>query len=325
MGGIILRKFVLIFALMFFISGCAHSIEGKILDNIFKPPSREEIEKAYATFPKNFSCNRFNIEKKKVIKEKIEVWNISYVSDGLKIYGMLFKPLDSEKHPLIILGHYGIEGISKNIKTWGIRLAEAGYIVLSSEYRGEGGSEGNIEVARGEVSDVLNLTECGKTLDFVYRDRIGMVGFSHGAWITMLAAEIGDLDVAVIFYGPSDMFSSDMRDVLSGKMIIGSVGEKLLANLQNLPSERLRLELLLRSPIYFVDYLRCPLLLIHDTDDMIISVKQAYTMEKALKEARKIYGIKIYRGEFHGFNFTNTKNATDSWSTMMAFLKKYLD
>jgi hypothetical protein len=71
---------------------------------------------------------------------------ISYRSGNLAIRGFIVEPKAPGPHPVIIFNHGGVMQwgriILPEIMEFN-RLAERGYIVLASAYRGEGGSEGS--------------------------------------------------------------------------------------------------------------------------------------------------------------------------------------
>ena len=62
---------------------------------------------------------------------------------------------------------------------------------MSSEYRGEGGSEGRKEVCLGEVDDVLQMLAIADVQPYVKPDRVLMWGGSHGGCVTLRAIERG--------------------------------------------------------------------------------------------------------------------------------------
>jgi len=139
---------------------------------------------------KNYECSGFSINEVLVDNVTLTVSEIRYQSEGLTIQGVLAEPKQGGKRPLLLYNHGGKTGLQS--LDWINMLAQNGYVVLASEFRGEGGSEGEIEVVLGETTDALNLLECGKQLDSVDESSLGVIGFSHGGGITVQAMELSD-------------------------------------------------------------------------------------------------------------------------------------
>jgi dipeptidyl aminopeptidase/acylaminoacyl peptidase len=114
--------------------------------------------------------------------------DVSYPSDDLTVRGFLFLPAGSGRHPAVVFNHGGVSGVSGDMKRRSRNLAELGYVVLAPAYRGEGGSEGVVEVARGEVDDVLAGARVLAGHERVDPARMAVTGSSHGALISILAA-----------------------------------------------------------------------------------------------------------------------------------------
>jgi hypothetical protein len=168
-------------------------------------------------------------------------WQIgNYLSDGLRIYGLLCKPASAGPHPVAILNH-GLEWKTVNgtlvfpaIQAYGLTgcttMAANGWLTAISTYRGEfisetvpgpvlprvlgprraervftATSEGHLELCLGEVDDVLNLLSAVRALPDADAHRVLMWGHSHGSCITERAIERGaPVQIAVSIDGPTD-------------------------------------------------------------------------------------------------------------------------
>lgn len=137
---------------------------------------------------------------------------VSYQSEGYKIYGLLAEPLGDPPPggwPVIIFNHGYVPPRYYNaIDRYGYYigvLASSGYIVLSSDYRGHGYSEG---VALGGyitpnyTVDVLNALTAVKGYEKADPERIGMWGHSMGGLVTLRSMVISqEIDAGVIWGG----------------------------------------------------------------------------------------------------------------------------
>jgi dienelactone hydrolase len=135
-----------------------------------------------------------------VVAEKV-----SYRSQGLRIYALHCRPKAAGKYKAYIFNHGGVGGLGGFTATQCAQAVKNGYVVLMSSYRGEDGSDGNIEVCLGEVDDVLALIDIAKALPYVDPQKIVMEGASHGGCITTRAVQRGaPVKAAADVFGPKD-------------------------------------------------------------------------------------------------------------------------
>lgn len=137
---------------------------------------------------------------------------VSYQSEGNKIYALLTIPSGERPPtgwPVIIFNHGYIPPsqyrTTERYVAYVDTFARHGYIVLRSDYRGHGDSEGQPSGAYGSPGytiDVLNAVASVKTLSDADPSRIGMWGHSMGGNITMRAMVISqDIKAGVIWGG----------------------------------------------------------------------------------------------------------------------------
>lgn len=255
----------------------------------------------------------------------------SYRSDGLKVHGELYLPKGKQRLPLIIFNHDGIHGISKEHRLSSIRLAKAGYVVFSPSYRGEDGSQGVIEIAKGEVNDVLNALPLLEKHPRVDKSKIALVGASHGALISFLAASRQDRFKAIVSaYGVTDIYK--WYEYLKKSGQLGR--DPITIRTYGLGPEKRPESFRIRNAVSIVDKINCPVLLLQGSLDKIVPEDQAHLMERALKKAGKSVTTKIYPDALHGFlvyapylsNVTiqEKRQTEQAWATLLKFLKEKL-
>jgi dienelactone hydrolase len=135
------------------------------------------------------------------------VQRFAYVSTGgLKIRAEVCRPQGAGPHPTLVWNHGGFQGLGGSDRDLCVNAAKnAGWATFMSEYRGEGGSEGAIEVCLGEADDVLALVGCAADQPDVDAGRMLMAGGSHGGCITLRALGKGaPVAAAVDIFGPTD-------------------------------------------------------------------------------------------------------------------------
>ena len=130
-------------------------------------------------------------------KGVIDFKKVTYRSSvgDMDIPAYLFQPLQkrgAKGHAAMIWVHGGVHG------NWGITMfpfvkeaVERGYVVIAPDYRGSTGyGEAHhqaIDYGGYEVDDTMSAAQYLKTLPHVDPDRVGMMGWSHGGYITLLS------------------------------------------------------------------------------------------------------------------------------------------
>lgn len=136
---------------------------------------------------------------------------VSYQSEGNKIYALLTIPQGERPPtgwPVIIFNHGYIPPAqyrtTERYVAYVDGFARHGYIVLRSDYRGHGFSEGEAEGAYGSPAytvDVLNAVSSIKMYPDADPNRIGMWGHSMGGYITLRSMVISDDIKAGVIWG----------------------------------------------------------------------------------------------------------------------------
>jgi len=131
---------------------------------------------------------------------------VSYMSDGLRIAGMMTIPdaPATGPRPAILILH-GFGGHKNGVQQqWSHRFfSDLGYVTLRIDFRGCGDSEGKrgAILPHGQVSDVINGVEFLRGRPEVDPSRIAVSGTSYGATVAVYAAGICPKISAVIAQG----------------------------------------------------------------------------------------------------------------------------
>ncbi len=244
------------------------------------------------------------VELKKQFKylDSIEIYSITYLSDGLKIKGLLVKPKkQKKKYPCIIYNRggnreLGVLKIAHGVTILG-QIAKEGYVVIASQYRGNGGSEGQEEFGGQDVNDVLILTDVLKEIEEADTAKIGMYGWSRGGMMTYIAlTKTEDIKAAVVGGAVSDNFKS-IKD--RPKMESGVYSE-LIPNY----AENKAVELEKRSAIKWVDKFpkNVPILMLHGNSDWRVKPEQSLHLALKFEENRIPYRLIMFEGGDHGIS-----------------------
>src|SRR6187402_2564727 len=227
-----------------------------------------------------------------VTKGVVDFSKVKYRSSvgDMDLPAYLFQPLQkrgAKGHAALVWVHGGVHG------DWAITMwpfvkeaLDRGYVVICPDYRGSTGygREHYMKIDYGgyEVDDAMSAVEFLKTLPHVDQDRLGVMGWSHGGYITLFSVfrdvtpfkaaaaivPVTNLVFRLSYKGPSyqESFSTQER-------------------IQGLPFEK-RDEYIKRSPLYHVDKLKVPLLVHVATNDEDVNFVEDQQMVDALRSRK---------------------------------------
>ncbi|MED3764858.1 prolyl oligopeptidase family serine peptidase [Ureibacillus sp. FSL K6-8385] len=207
----------------------------------------------------------------------VELDEIVYWSDGLRVKGLLARPIEKGIYEAMLYLRGGLQSVGMVRPARIAQFASNGFIVFAPYYRGNRGGEGRDEFGGDDRLDALHGIEVLKAMSGV--DSVHLFGFSRGGLMALWTAILSkDIRSVVTWSGVSDLSELyqervDLRRTL--KRLIGGSPSKL----PEIYAER--------SPIFEVDRIQAPVLIIHGTKDENVSIEQSYRLERALKEAGK--------------------------------------
>jgi dipeptidyl aminopeptidase/acylaminoacyl peptidase len=249
----------------------------------------------------------------------------------VKFWLYIFAPhnLDhSKKYPLLILPHGGVHANFDTYYTHIIReLMAQGYVVAAPEYRGSTGygkgfyekiDYGGLEIEDNHASRDYMI----ENYDYVDKNRVGIIGWSHGGLIALMDIFEHPDDYQVAFAGVpvSDLiarmgyYDDEYRNEFSAPFHIGKTANE---NVQ---------EYRKRSPVTHVEKLRTPLLIHTNTNDDDVNVLEVEHLIDALKAAGKKFEYEIFKDApgGHSFDRIDTKLAKETRIKIYKFIANYL-
>ena len=225
-------------------------------------------------------------------KGVVDFTKVKYPSSvgDLDVPAYLFQPLKKrgpKGHAALVWVHGGVHG-DWSITMWPFvkEAVDRGYVVICPEYRGSTGYGRDhymkIDYGGYEVDDSMSAVEFLKTLPHVDQDRLGIMGWSHGGYITLFSVfrdttpfkaaaaivPVTNLVFRLSYKGPGYQrnFSTQER-------------------LQGLPFEK-QDEYIKRSPLYHVDKLKTPLLVHVATNDTDVDYVEDQQIVDALRSRK---------------------------------------
>ncbi len=292
-----LMKYIKIFALILIFANCKAQETKLLLSQKLISLSQTPI---YAKLTEEIDGQ---IEFKKQFRylDSIDIYSITYLSDGLKIKGLLVSPNKKGKYPCIIYNRggnrdFGSLKIAHGAITLG-QIAKEGYVVIASQYRGNGGSEGQEEFGGKDVNDIIILPEVLKEVEVADTNRIGMYGWSRGGMMTYLAlTKTNEIKAAVVGGAISDNFASieDRPEMETGVL------SELIPNY----AEKKVIELEKRSAIKWADKFskNVPILILHGTSDWRVKPEQSLKLALEFEKYRIPYRLIMFEGGDHGIS-----------------------
>jgi len=245
-------------------------------------------------------------------------------SDGVTIPGWYQPPRGGGKPALIVDIHGGPHGPYSAFgfnTTWHI-LNEMGYAVYAPNFRGSGGYGPNFEQAGyGEwgtrmIDDMYEGVQALIADGRVDPDRVCVYGGSYGGYASAqsLVRHNNFYRCGVIVAGIFDMKTQISRTDTGGWY----AGDKFMAKVIGDDEEALRAI----SPIYHLDEINAPMLILHGEEDERTPFKGAKEFVDALKKTDNEFDYHWYKKEGHGNR--KLENRIDEWRRVEAFLNKTL-
>ena len=276
---------------------------------------------------------------------KMSFKKITYQSaiDGMTIPAYLFEPLaprGPRQHAAMVWIHGGVHGDwTANYLPFVLEAVEKGYVVIAPEYRGSTGyGEAHyraIDYGGKEVDDVLSAYDVLATLPHVDPDRVGLMGWSHGGFITahLLFRANTPFKAGAAIVPVTNLF---FRLSYKGP----SYQRSFATHINGLPFEQ-REEYIKRSPVFHVDNLQTPLLVHAATNDEDVNWVEAQQMIDALRARKphlaetKVYVDPTPGPTSRGHTFSRRVSTTtwlredspeqiDSWNLTWAFFDRHL-
>jgi uncharacterized protein len=264
----------------------------------------------------------------------------SYLSDGLKIYGLLTVP-DGQKPvngwPVIIFNHGYIPPdtykTTERYVAYVDAFASDGYIVFKSDYRGNGNSEGQPEGAYyspAYATDVLNALSSLKKYKEANPDKIGMWGHSMGGNITLrdLVVDTKDIKAAVIWGGVvgsyDDLMNNWQRKVSyqppARELALRNNYRQQLTKTYGTPQTNPSFWNSI-DPTFFLSDITAPIQLHTGGSDEEVPVTFSTVLKEKLEKAGKTVEYYNYPGGDHNISSPNFEVAMQR---SIAFFDKYL-
>jgi dipeptidyl aminopeptidase/acylaminoacyl peptidase len=243
----------------------------------------------------------------------------SYQSEDLKIYTLLTVPMGKKPEtgwPVVVFNHGYIPPAQYRTTERYVAYVDAfarnGYIVLKSDYRGHGSSEGEAQGGYGSPDytvDVLNAVTAIKNYPDADPDRIGMWGHSMGGSVTLRSMVITkDIKAGVIWAGVvasyPDLLARWRRPGAAVSTSIPSRARRWrneLIEKYGTPEENPEFWSSI-SPNTYLEDLSGPVQLHHGTADASVPIAFSATLYEQIQAAGGTVAYYAYQGDNHNLS-----------------------
>jgi uncharacterized protein len=260
----------------------------------------------------------------------------SYLSEGLKIYGLLTIPygeMPPEGWPAIVFNHGYIPPAQYRTTERYIAyvdwLARSGFIVFRIDYRGHDRSEGSPTGAYGDTGytvDVLNAVSALQQFPLVNPEKIGMWGHSMGGYLTLRSMVISpDIKAGVIWAGVvvsyPDLLTRWRRGPTPTPGATGSRGWRgNWIEQYGTPDENPQFWDSISSNSYLGD-LSGPVQLHHGTADDSVPLVFSEILSQEIQQVGKPVELYIYEGDDHNLSSSFSQAMTRTLQFFETHLK----
>ena len=178
-------------------------------------------------------------------------------------------------------------------------MVNQGYMVIAPNYRGSTGygkefQQANLfDMGGGDLQDVIAAAEWIKQTGYLDPKKIALMGGSYGGYMTMMGVtKAPDVWAAGVPIVPFVNYFTEIanEDPVLREMDLATMGDP----------EKNKDLFRDRSPIFFIDQIKAPLLLLAGGNDPRCPKEEAQQVVEAVKKRGGIAEYKVYEDEGHG-------------------------
>jgi dipeptidyl aminopeptidase/acylaminoacyl peptidase len=250
--------------------------------------------------------------------------------DGAPLRGALLLPANyqqGQKCPLIV-DVYGGDSLSAAVYRFGLAgsgafnlqlLATRGYAVLVPDAPLQHGTP-MLDLLKTVIPGVDRVVD----LAIADPDRLGVTGLSYGGYSTLaLIVQTGRFKAAVDRAGPADLMSNYGVMGKDGSSSAVAWSETGQGRMMGTPWE-FRDRYIQNSPIFYLDHVQTPLLIIQGDLDTAVTYQQSEEVFVGLRRLGKEVVYAKYAGEGHSEYTWSSANVIDYWTRVIDWFDGHL-
>jgi dipeptidyl aminopeptidase/acylaminoacyl peptidase len=200
-------------------------------------------------------------------------------------------------------------------------IVNQGYMVIAPNYRGSTGygkefQQANLfDMGGGDLQDVIGAADFVKATGYLDPKKVALMGGSYGGYLTMMgvtkAPKVWAAGVPIV------PFVNWFTEIANEDPVLQQVD---IATMGDPEKDKERYHD--RSPIFFVDQVQAPLLLLAGGNDPRCPDSETKQVVEAIQKRGGKVDSKIYENEGHGF--AKVENQIDAYKRVSEFLKAHM-
>ena len=235
-------------------------------------------------------------------QRRLDCRSIAYESDGVVVYGWMLRPKEAPqgKLPVVVFNRGGNGGFGAlkfaDLFRHLIPLADQGFLVLASQYRGlaeEPGTPGADQFGGADVGDVRRLMAMIPQIPQADANNVFLLGVSRGVMQSYLVARHEPGIRAMVMVNGS----VDLQADLAVRPEMVELYRARIPGYAGHETERLRE----RSALYWAEELppHAPILLMHGSEDPRVPPMNGPKMKQRLDALQRPSRLIVYEGVDH--------------------------
>jgi fermentation-respiration switch protein FrsA (DUF1100 family) len=232
----------------------------------------------------------------KLVGKTMEIRDLIFEVDQLKIIGQLYLPGNEGLFPVVIICHGIPSGIPKDPGDGGYpalaaKICNSGLAAITFCFRGTGTSEGDFDIMgwSRDLSGVIDFVWLQADLD---RSRIALLGFSAGGAVAIcVGAQEKSVVAVAACASPADFDSlvSNPEESIKYFRKIGIIKNKDFPEFDGDWADNFKIV----DPLYYVSEVSPrPFLLVHGDKDDVVNVEHARKLYEKAGEPKKLVILK---------------------------------
>jgi dipeptidyl aminopeptidase/acylaminoacyl peptidase len=221
---------------------------------------------------------------------------VHYRVDGLRVVGFVLEPAGAAPRslPAVLYARGGNRDLGKSdflqlalLQT----LADAGFVVVTTQYRGVDGGDGKEQFGGDDVHDLEALLPLLRGLPTYDGARVYLYGHSRGGMEAYEALRDGlPVRAAAISGGVADL-----GHMIKGRPEMSQVAAELIPDWGSKRQEAIEH----RSALRWADRLAVPILLLHARQDWRVPLIEAQAMDATLARLGREHELVVIDGDVH--------------------------
>ncbi len=256
------------------------------------------------------------------------VWSADFGREELRVHLEAARPPGRGPFPaVLVLPEEEEDASAMDGVVWD--LAARGYVAIAADYRRHiDGKWRRSMFAWRSTGDLALLTDATRAYPQIDQSRIGALGFSEGAVVSLLmAANDPDRLKAVVAYYPITDFPrwyAGQRHGLVSRVVFGLARWQLRDESGASDDAAFQSALRLASPLYMAEYVRAPVLFVHGAQDTLLPPDESTRMAERIRAAGGTAEVLVVPDAGRLFNFRQPQQAATAWRATVEWLGRYL-